>query len=730
MGLSRRNFIGLTAAGSVAAWPGGAFAVSDTVGGRVLAAGKGMAGVVVTDGLTCVETAADGSWSLPVREGIRFISVTPPSGWRVPCHYIRFAGADASYDFNLLPWPVSKPGPFTIMHIGDSEINDASQKERGWVSRAKTFADERDCAFFVHTGDICAAKGMAAHIKIMNFETVGRPVFYVQGNHDIISPEYGEETFEKYYGPCWYSLDAGGVHFVVTPMMWGDGRPSYTVEEPVAWLRNDLAIAKRKGQPVMLLTHGCYDTRIYDMRKLYSHAQIVTQTQEPFDVMAACDFRAIIHGHLHVNYFRRSVDRKIEVVSVAPPLKQLPTLQVIHVDEDRRLYAENRYGHGEPWKPIETPPAGGWLAKVPGIVFYGAPCVADGRVFVGTIDWAGTDTAGVFALDAMTGRQLWFHPTRSNVMAHILHVNGKVLVQDMDWCIYALDPATGREIWRFDARGEIGLVDAKLGGGASSQTKAAMTYDAKMNRVYTGTARKVLFAFNPDTGAVCWRTQDPIAQFIHTPSAPVVGEGVVVGSSFWIGLFGYDEKTGKELWRHTRNNSTVTDEWYRSGLPWIERMGFPVFKDGKLYLTSDCEFLEVEPRSGEPLRRKKFDFSVNCYTRPLFIGDRAYFGSQRKGLVCFDLKKFDLVWTAPVEDALLVTLHYQYPPIQSLSSCPVLWKGLVWAACQDGAVYAWDPATGERRERIFTGVPYVASATVACDKLYVADFTGRVRCFV
>lgn len=69
MRLSRKNFIGLTAAGSVAAWPGGAFAVSDTVGGRVLAAGKGMAGVVVTDGLTCVETAADGSWSLPVREG-------------------------------------------------------------------------------------------------------------------------------------------------------------------------------------------------------------------------------------------------------------------------------------------------------------------------------------------------------------------------------------------------------------------------------------------------------------------------------------------------------------------------------------------------------------------------------------------------------------------------------------------------------------------------------------
>ena len=728
--VNRRSFLKNAAAGGAAVWVGETFATDASVlKGRVTASGKGMSGVVVTDGLNCTETAADGSWSLPAREGVRFISVTPPSGWRVPCHYIRFAGAETAYDFNLLPWAASKPGPFTIMHIGDSEISDASERERVWIRKAKKYADERNCAFFVHTGDICAARGMAAHIKIMNFETVGRPVFYVQGNHDIITPENGEATFEKFYGPCWYSLDAGGVHFVATPMMWGDGKPSYTADEIVAWLRNDLAIAKRKGQPVMLLTHGCYDTKIYDMRKLYSDSQIVTLTKEPFDVMAACDFKAIIHGHLHQNYLRRSEDRKIEVVSVAPPYKQLSTLQVIHVDKDRRIFAENRYGHGEPWKPVDAPPPGGWTTALPGIIYYSTPCVADGRVFVGTIDWAGTDTAGVFALDAATGKKLWFHPDKSNIMTRILHVNGKVIVHDMNWGLFALDPATGREIWNLDVRRDIGLIGNRLSGGNSGTSKSAMTYDPASNRVYVGTARKSLFAIDPDAGKICWRTQDPSVQFLATPSAPVVGEGVVVGSSFWMGLYGYDEKTGKELWKHTRNNSPVTNEWYQSGLPWIERFGFPVFKDGKLYLTSDKEFLEVEPHTGEPLRRKKFDFSVNCYTMPLFIGDKVYFGSQRKGLICFDLKKFDLAWNAPVEDALLVTLHYQYPPIQSLSSCPVLWKGLVWAPCQDGALYAWDPQTGERKERIFTGVPYVASATVADNKLYAADFTGRVRCF-
>ena len=83
--VNRRSFLKGAAAGGAAAWAGNVLAADAVrVKGRVTADGKGMAGVVVTDGLNCVETAADGSWSLPAREGVRFISVTPPSGWRVP----------------------------------------------------------------------------------------------------------------------------------------------------------------------------------------------------------------------------------------------------------------------------------------------------------------------------------------------------------------------------------------------------------------------------------------------------------------------------------------------------------------------------------------------------------------------------------------------------------------------------------------------------------------------
>lgn len=696
-----------------------------------MASGKGISGVVVTDGLACVQTGADGRWSMPVRAGARFVSVTVPSGWKTPCHYHPYAGPGGAYDFDLSPWPASAPGPFTFMHIGDSEITEDTPEEREWVARARAFADERNCAFFVHTGDICAESGLAAHIKIMNEQTVGRPVFYVLGNHDVVKPVKGESVFEKFYGPCWYSLDAGGVHFIVTPMMWGDGKVSYTVEEIVAWLRNDLAIAKAKGQSVMLLTHGIYDTRIYDMSHLYDCSRVVTHGRDRFDVTASCDFKAVIHGHLHANSFRRSDDRAIEVVDVAPPAKNLATLQVVHVDADRRLRAENRYGHVGKWKPVNTPPPGGWISSVDGIVQYCAPAVADGRVFVGNADYEGRDDKrGVYALDAETGRRLWFFRTRANVFTRTIAHAGRVYVQDMEWFVYALDAATGREMWRFDAKPVVGLVGAHLTGGDDSLTRSAMTLDTDKNRIYVGTARRTLFALNPDTGKVVWHTQDKSANYLGTLSAPTPCGDVVVGGQGWVGLFGYDAHTGAELWSHTINNSPVTAEWYESGKPWLERYGLPIYRDGKLYLTSLDEFMEVDPKTGEPLRRLKLGFSVICYTQPLFIGDQVYFGSQRVGLVCLDLKTFKVLWKSPVEDALLSVLPYRRPPIASLSSCPVYWKEMVWATAQDGALYAWDPKSGERRERIATGVPYLASATAIGDRLYTADFSGRVRCFV
>ena len=728
--LSRRSFIREAAVGGVALAGGTAFAAGK-IEGRVAAGGKGMAGVVVTDGLNCVETSADGAWSLPLRDGARFVSITVPSGWKIPVHYLRYEGSAHRYDFDLERWPASDPGALKLMHIGDSEITTDRPIEREWIARAKKWADEENCAFVVHTGDICGQKGLRAHIRLMNSENMGRPVFYVLGNHDIVFPERGESLFEELYGPCWHSFDAGGVHFVVTPMMRGDGKVSFTVEEIVAWLRNDLAVARRKGQPVMLLTHGCYDTGIYGMKDFYSRTDMKTLTAEPLDMIAACDFKAIVHGHLHSNYFRRTDDGRVEVASVAPPQKGGATLQLIAVGADSRLKVTNRYGFKERWDVAVAPSAGGWTVRVPGRVSYSAPCVADGRLFVGTCDLEGAGGAGVTALDAATGRRLWHVPMRDSVHSRLHCLNGLVHVFDSYWGVRALDAATGRERWRRDMRIEFGMDKRAPGWGGNPLTQLESTLDAAANRLYVGNAMTYQAALDLDDGKVVWRAEKKGMSFGNTPVACAVADGVVVSSCNWVGLFGYDARTGALLWRHPGpdNGKLSGAKRVSSGYPWMNRVGRPLIREGKVYLAAEDQFIEMDLRTGEVVRSLMLGMPVRTYTQPVLHDGRFYFGTTKNGLACVDAKEFRLLWTAPVKESLFPMVGYIYPPIRALATIPLVHEGLVWGSCGDGAIYAWDPASGAERRRIDTGAPYVASLAASDGWLYAADFAGYVRAF-
>ena len=728
--INRRSFLKGAAVGGVLVATGEAFADA-AVKGRVTAAGKPIKGVVVTDGLNCAETAADGVWALPGRKGVRFVSVTVPSGWKLPRHYRRFEDAEKGYDFDLQPWAATKPGAFAFMHIGDSEIQTKKlEDEKAWIGRAKKIAEERGCAFFVHTGDIDGQR-MPLHAELMNEMTVGCPVFYVVGNHDIKGGPCGEEIFEKTFGPCWYSFDAGGTHFVATPMMWGDGKTGYGVEDVVAWLRNDLAIAARKGQPIVILTHGGVDSRLWDLRKFFSDSIVTTENVEPFEATATCRIRAVIHGHIHQNYFYRSDDGKMAIVSAAPPNKNDATLQVLRVGADGAIIrAENVFDLEDRWRPSEVPPPGGWLSKIDhGHVSYSIPEVGAGNVYVGTVDTSGTCTPGLYAFDARTGERRWFFGTRGDVPSAAICRGNRVYVHDTFWQVYALDAKTGRQIWRFDARNEVGYTGSRMWGGASGFSASFMTYDDASGRLYVGSAMKSLFALDPLSAQVVWRTDATQGIFLGSPTPPTVCGDVVIGRANWAGTFGYDAKTGKTLWIHRLGNAPTAQARHRMAEPWLYCMGYPVYRKGRLILTGHDRYFEADPKTGEIIRQQTIPAGLICFTSPVFYDGKIYFGSENGGLFCLDEGTLEILWKAPVEPALYVLPTYKYSPIRSLCSIPVVWKGLIWATAQDGAIYAWDPKTGERKERIFTGVPYIASATVAGDRLYVVDFTGHVRCF-
>ena len=184
--------------------------------------GQGIEGVIVSDGLNCVRTAKDGTYELPGRKEAKFVMVTTPSGWTANSFYLPISRRLPKRDFDLHKNPITGGKGCKFVQVTDSEISGASEGQMKWVMNVKKIADEVGAAFIVHTGDIAGRGGMVGHLMMMNDLTMQRPMRYCIGNHDLIEGSCGEEVFEALFGPCWHSFEAGGVHFCVTPMDYGD----------------------------------------------------------------------------------------------------------------------------------------------------------------------------------------------------------------------------------------------------------------------------------------------------------------------------------------------------------------------------------------------------------------------------------------------------------------------------------------------------------------------------
>jgi outer membrane protein assembly factor BamB len=76
-----------------------------------------------------------------------------------------------------------------------------------------------------------------------------------------------------------------------------------------------------------------------------------------------------------------------------------------------------------------------------------SPAVANGVVYIGSFD------GNVYALDAVTGDQLWSYTTGDEVLSSPAVANGVVYIGSTDGNVYALDAATGAKLWSYPTGG-------------------------------------------------------------------------------------------------------------------------------------------------------------------------------------------------------------------------------------------------------------------------------------
>lgn len=246
---------------------------------------KPLPNIKVSNGHEIVKTDKEGRYQLPHDDDTIFFVIKPRNWrteidkeWMVPRFYYihKPKGSIKTYfkaveptgplpesiDFAL--YPQQEPNQFKAIFFGDPQPR--NQKEVDYV--AHDVVEEllnTDASFGVTLGDITFDNLDLFETQSKAIALIGIPWYNIIGNHDINheakNDDDSDESFERAFGPVYYSFDHGAVHFIVIDNIeWvvnKEGKKHYQGgmgKEQVEFIKRDLEMIP-KDQLVVLMMH-------------------------------------------------------------------------------------------------------------------------------------------------------------------------------------------------------------------------------------------------------------------------------------------------------------------------------------------------------------------------------------------------------------------------------------------------------------------------------------------
>lgn len=300
-----------------------------TVMGKVKGSdGKGIADVVVSDGIHCVKTEADGSYRLAANlKTTKFVYVSTPATHSAPVEsglpvfyqqlsdLTQDAGVYKNVDFTLNK--ISNPSRFTLFITADPQPrpSSAGYDKIGYHSldccndmykdlkETKSTITDRP-VYGISLGDITHENAGLYNDYKKGLSTVGFATYNVIGNHDhTYSSDDCEDDFEAVFGPCNYSFNLGGIHFVVLDDMlinYDDESGKYKkvndglTDDIWKWLQADLSFVPTTT-PLMICAHSPMVRHNNSVRKGVHYADCLALFQKYDKVYNWA-------GHVHSSY--------------------------------------------------------------------------------------------------------------------------------------------------------------------------------------------------------------------------------------------------------------------------------------------------------------------------------------------------------------------------------------------------------------------------------------------
>ncbi|HVK97348.1 MAG TPA: calcineurin-like phosphoesterase family protein [Flavisolibacter sp.] len=283
--------------------------------GSVLSNGKGVANVVVSDGYNVVVTDKRGRYEFPVHKGAVSVFVSIPSGHafvnkkNIAKHYhlLNAENVKKALDFNLTPLS-SNDDEHQFIIWADPQVRNKTDVAK---MMAQTVPDVQRLVASTAPGTLIhgITVGDIAWDDLTYFsdystavEKMGIPFFQCLGNHDMDynlgGDETSDKTFQKTFGPTYYSFNRGQVHYVVMDDVRYLGKEreydGYIQPHQLEWLKKDLSLVP-SDKLIVLSVHIPVHNSVKNNAELY---QILEGRQ--VHIMSG-------HTHYHVNIIKDNI---------------------------------------------------------------------------------------------------------------------------------------------------------------------------------------------------------------------------------------------------------------------------------------------------------------------------------------------------------------------------------------------------------------------------------------
>ena len=255
--------------------------------GRVIdTKGRGIANVVVNDGIHFARTNSQGDWSLHSdTTRSKFVSIAVPAAYQLPRQegladgfYVSVRALTRNsnkHNFVLDP-RTSIVDKFHYIAVSDPQVRNASDMKR-WkqetvpdlIQTIDSLKQSREVVGAT-LGDL-VFDNMALYDEYKNsLKNTGATFYQCIGNHDfdkryqdlhnmaVGTKVYGEMVYSHYFGPTDYSFNIGKAHIITLKNLNYVGGKRYIealTGDQIAWLKKDLSYVP-KGSLVILNMHA------------------------------------------------------------------------------------------------------------------------------------------------------------------------------------------------------------------------------------------------------------------------------------------------------------------------------------------------------------------------------------------------------------------------------------------------------------------------------------------